>query len=259
MKFFLIIATIFLSTILVDAQEYRPLDTIPFHEFSLDKYYGYVSAFSGNYLLVIGGSIEEEASDYILRDIPNTHFILIDQYKKEVTQYDVWSFPNEIAEQLSSTYMNYFQEDSLLYLVGGYGYSESFNAVITFPSMMVLDVDNIVESLLNAQSTEPYVRQICDKRFAVMDGYLDKVNDSFFVIEGRAAYKIQPRENDSFFYVESFDNQIRTFRIKDDGMNMELLDYQVWTDLDAFYEAFEDLIPSMILDGNDYRFKQWPQ
>ena len=137
---------------------------------------------------------------------------------EEIISAPLSIYPESIRVALSSVKMQYYQDGNTLYIIGGYGYWHDCNCKTTIPSLLVMDVEKTIEALQNAQNPSPFIRQLVDDRLSVMDGFLEKGADTFFLLEGRKAYRLEAKEDDAFFFVSEFNNQVRSFKIMDDGI-----------------------------------------
>ncbi|MEZ5047467.1 MAG: hypothetical protein R2831_10800 [Chitinophagaceae bacterium] len=90
-----------------------------------------------------------------------------------------WSAPLtslsiNLQEQLSATNMQFHQEGSTLYVIGGYGYNTATNARKTFDFLTAIDVTATINAIINNTSFSTYFRQISHPMMAVTGGHLKK-------------------------------------------------------------------------------------
>lgn len=173
--------------------------------------------------LVLGGRI-----DGLHKRQPNSSFDVAGQ-NKELTVVDPitmqkWSasittLPTAIQEQFSSTNMEFYQEGDYLYIIGGYGYSNTSANHITYSYLTVLKVSDVIDAVINGSSFVSYFRQISDAKFAVTGGYLNKIYDKFYLTGGQLfTGRYNPMNQPSF--TQQYTNAIRIFKINDDGVNL---------------------------------------
>ncbi|MBK8495643.1 MAG: hypothetical protein IPL50_11935 [Chitinophagaceae bacterium] len=91
-----------------------------------------------------------------------------------------------IKEQLQSTNMEFVQSGNKLILAGGYGYSNTADDHITYPYLAVLEVDELITSIVNGKNIEKYIVQIKDERMAVTAVVsFAKIADTFLLVGGQ--------------------------------------------------------------------------
>lgn len=248
-----LILTFLLSKL--SAQDLPPMDTLVTEIFSLKDYYGHAAAITEDFLLIIGGQVRTQASPALKKDISNDQIILLDWTTHRAILAPIAVLAHPLAQALAGSNMQYFQEDDLLYIVGGYGYSEECRCWKTHPVLIILEISHTIQALLNNQNPSGHMRYLVDERLAVTDGFLEKAADHFFLLEGRKCYKVESSDDQAFYFVETYDNQVRSFKIGDDGVGLSLEEFIIWTDLEAFFSHFEQLLPETYFGTGDYRFK----
>lgn len=213
---------------------------------TLEQMHGYAVGQYEDYLLVFGGSIRSKVSDNDYQDFPNLDILLIDFNEKRASAYTNGSFEGSLGEQISATGLSYYQNDGTLYLLGGYGYSETHNQFITFPYITVIDVQQTVLALLNGTDPIASFYQLCDDRMAIFDAEMDFNGDEFFLLNGKFAYKLRPFAKDARYVEEKYSEEVRTFKVIKDGKVWQLEGFQTWYDLEALQERYGTLLPEGI-------------
>lgn len=208
---------------------------------------GYAVGQYKDYLLIFGGSIRSKISDNNYQNFPNLDILLIDFDENRASAYTNGSFEGSLGEQISATGLSYYQNDGFLYLLGGYGYSETHNQFITFPYITVINVKQTVLSLLNGVDPVASFYQLCDDRMAIFNAEMDYNGDEFFLLNGKFAYKLRPFADNPHYVEEKYNEEIRTFKISKDGAEWHLEHFETWYDLEAFQEQYGTLIPERIV------------
>ncbi len=179
----------------------------------------------------------------------NKDLIVLDLGGQQVWTAPLTSLPTSIQEQLQSTNMQFYQRDSILYIIGGYGYSATAGDHITFPYLTAIYVDSVVDAIINNKPFDAYFRQVQDTFFQVTGGQLGYL-DSFFYLCGGQIFmgRYNPMNGPSFtqFYVE----EIRKFRIIDDGVNISIADTTVWRDPANLHRRDYNMSPQIFPDGS---------
>lgn len=177
----------------------------------------------------------------------NTTIYLVDPIANTVITQTVLDLPASIQEQLQSTNMQFYQDGSTLYFVGGYGYSNTQEDHITFPGLTAIDLSGLVAAITNEESITPFFEQIIDDAFAVTGGSLGKLEDTFFLVGGhRFDGRYNPMGHPTF--VQAYTNQIRKFRINQEE-GLSIFDYESITDEVNLHRRDYNLVPQIYPDG----------
>jgi len=157
------------------------------------------------------------------------------------------SLPKPIAEQLSSTNIQFFQDGNTLYLLGGYGFSWMREAFVSYPSLTAVDVPELMAAIVNGKKTTAFFRQTEDERMAVTGGALGKIGDRFYLAGGHrfdGAYNpTGPTTGPGFS--QEYTNAVRSFRIQNIGEKPALEAYEVWTDSLEWHRRDYNLVPQI--------------
>lgn len=213
---------------------------------TLEDMHGYAVGQYKDYLLIFGGSIRSKVGEQTYDDFPNLDILLIDFRENRASAFTNGSYEGALGEQISATGLSYHQEGNTLYLLGGYGYSETQNQFITFPYITVIDVRATVLALLNGTDPQASFYQLCDERMAIFDGTMDYNGEEFFLINGKFAYKVHPFAKQAEYVEEAYDQEVRTFKLGKDGQEWYLEEFQTWYDLEAFENIYGSLLPDRI-------------
>lgn len=215
----------------------------------------YVIGEAGGKWLVIGGR-----KDGLHRRQPfaafdeagmNNNVYVLDPVSQTVWSKPLSTLPTLIVEQLQTTNMQFRQRGNTLYITGGYGYSNTAGDHITFPYLTAVDVEGAVAAIINNQSLLPYFRQIQDARLQVTGGYLDLLGDYFYLAGGQkfiGRYNpMGPDHGPGFF--QEYTNEIRRFKIEDDGGTLALAGYEAWRDTQHLHRRDYNMAPQIFPDG----------
>ncbi|HNU58003.1 MAG TPA: hypothetical protein PKN30_15545, partial [Flavobacteriales bacterium] len=207
--------------------------------------------------LLIGGR-----TDGLHRRQPPVSFLAsgnnVNAYVVDPATWQVWSaslnaLPQDLLEQLQSTNMEFEQQGTTLYCIGGYGYSPSNADHVTYAFLSAIDLPGVMDAIRNGTSITPYFRQIADPRMAVTGGQLRKVGDHFNLVGGqRFMGRYNPMGPDfGPGFVQEYTNALRRFIILDDGVDLSIADYWTLVDTVNLHRRDYNLLPQIFPDGQE--------
>jgi hypothetical protein len=157
--------------------------------------------------------------------------------------------PLALREQLQSTNMEFIQNDSLLYLFGGYGYSEQVQDHITFPYLTKVNLPILINALNSNLPLANAFSQTADERLAVTGGRAGIIGNRYFIYGGhRFDGRYNPMNGPSF--VQTYTNALRSFEIHQNGPIPELMEYSEQIDTAKFHRRDFNLVPQILPGGN---------
>jgi hypothetical protein len=214
---------------------------------TLADMYGYAFGMFNGRILVVGGKIKADSSEEFNNSYPNTDIIMVDLPKERAVALSSGSLEGTLAEQMSAYGYSFHQRGNELYVIGGYGYSESQNSFITFPYITAIDLTEATDAIGNAASPVDYFHQYCEEDLAIFDGVLDYNGETYFIINGKRAYKRDPFEDQPRYSEESLQEQVRTFQISGQGDQLKVNEIQIWYDMQALEDYYGPLLPEKIV------------
>ena len=203
--------------------------------------------------LIIGGRLDGIHARQPFNAFPakynNRFMYVVDPQTKQSWSVSTDALATSLREQLQSTNMNFYQDGDSLYIIGGYAFSNSKGDHITFPRLSVLYVPGIVNGILQQLDIRPYFLQIEDERFAVTGGRLGKMENKFYLVGGQ---KFDGRYNPMGHptFVQQYTDQIRSFRIHQEGDRLEVVDYNAVTDAVHLHRRDYNLVPERRPNGD---------
>ncbi len=178
----------------------------------------------------------------------NAEILVIDVVEKKVWAHSVNALPQSLKEQLQSTNMSFYQDDNILYIIGGYAYSPSAGDHVTFPYLTSVNVPAVIQAVMKGEDFKPFIKQASDDFFAISGGQLGKINDVFYLVGGhRFDGRYNPHDNPTF--TQTYSNQIRKFTIEE---NSDLLSFSIdsaITDEVHLRRRDYNLLPQIFPDG----------
>jgi len=180
----------------------------------------------------------------------NKELLVIDPVAKQKWSVSLISLPVAIQEQLSSTNMEFHQEGDYLYIIGGYGFSNTAGDHITYPNLIAVKVPDVIDAIINGTSILPYFRQIADEQFAVTGGYLNKIYETYYITGGqRFDGRYNPMNNPTF--TQEYTNSIRKFTISDNGTDLNVTHLPTITDAENLHRRDYNVIPQIMPNGQE--------
>ncbi len=186
--------------------------------------------------LIIGGRLDglHQRQPFAAFDIAghNTQLIVVDPVAGQRWTAPMTTLSAGLQEQLKSTNMQFHQVGNYLYVTGGYGHSVTQNDHFTFPNLTAIHVEETINAIINGGPITSFFRQISDPKFQVTGGYLEKINNTFYLVGGHkfiGRYNpMGPTSGPGF--IQEYTNAIRRFTITDDGINLTVSHLPEWTD-----------------------------
>jgi hypothetical protein len=174
---------------------------------------------------------------------------MLNEADNTVVSRNLDELPASLREQLQSTNMEFIQNDSLLYLFGGYGYSDQAQDHITFPYLTKVNLPLLLNALNNNIPLNSAFSQVSDERLAITGGRAGKIGNRYFIYGGhRFEGRYNPMNGPSF--VQTYSNALRSFEIQQNGPIPELTDYSEQIDTAKFHRRDFNLVPQIFPGGN---------
>lgn len=216
----------------------------------------YVIGDAGGKWLLLGGRKDglhkRRPFEAFLAADNNTTAYVVDPVTQTVWSQSVAALAPSLASQLQSTNMEFVQRDDTLYIVGGYGYDAAAGDHVTHAFLTAIDVPEAIAAIVAGTPVAPHVRQLADERMAVTGGYLGELDGTFYLAGGQrftGRYNpMGPTHGPGFTQV--YTNEIRRFRITDDGTTLAITDYDAWRDEAALHRRDYNMAPQIFADGH---------
>lgn len=183
----------------------------------------------------------------------NNQLIVIDPVRLQKWSASLSSLPASVQEQLQSTNMQFHQNGKYLYLLGGYGYSATEGTHTTFPFLTAIDVPKLIEAIIANKDFSSYIRQVSDPQFRVTGGRLDQINDVYYLVGGQkfiGRYNPMGPDHGPGF-LQEYTNQIRKFRIDDNGTTIRINHLPGYTDAENLHRRDYNLTPQILPTGEE--------
>ncbi|MCA0348098.1 MAG: hypothetical protein LCH35_02445 [Bacteroidetes bacterium] len=196
--------------------------------------------------LIIGGRVDGIHARQPFNAFPasnnNTNIYVVDINTQQFWTASTNSLSTSIKEQLQASNFNFYQDNSSLYIIGGYAFSATANDHITFDKLTSIDVPNLIDAIINGNPIQSYFKQIQNSNFAITGGQLGKIDDTFYLIGGhRFDGRYNPMNNPTF--TQTYSNQIRKFNIDNSGNQLSISNYETITDAVHLHRRDYNLMP----------------
>ena len=256
MKVIISTILIFASQISVSFAQTNPFDVL-LEPINISDLIGVQSFAYGQYngkLLVVGGRLDglhrrqpfaafDEAGE-------NGNLIVIDPVASQQWTAPLTSLSSNLQEQLSSTNMEFYQSDSILYCLGGYGYNNLAADHITYENLTAINVPLVINAIINGFTFNTFIRQITDSEFAVTGGRLDKIDNTYYLVGGQKfTGEYNPMGGPTF--TQEYTNQIRKFTIDDNGTSISIIHLPSITDAVNLHRRDYNVMPQIMPNGDE--------
>ena len=146
--------------------------------------------------------------------------------------------------------MEFIQEGSFLYVVGGYGYTNATASRKTFASLIAINVPAVINAVINGVAINNFFRQYPDNLFAVTGGQLKKINQTFYLIGGnRFDGNYNPMGGPT--YTQVYTESIRKFKLADDGTNLTITHLPEVIDAANLHRRDYNAVGQILPDGSE--------
>lgn len=160
----------------------------------------------------------------------NNQLIVIDPVARQKWSAPLTSLPVGMQEQLSATNMEFIQEGDFLYLVGGYGYSNTAGDHITY-KLTAVKVSEVITAIINETPSWGIFVRLRMLNLKLPVG-ISKIFDTYYLVGGQ---KFEGRYNPMGpthgpGFSQAYTDQIRKFKINDDGNTLAVSHLSSFTD-----------------------------
>lgn len=173
----------------------------------------------------------------------NDMIYIVDPAANQSWNCSTASLPDYIREPITSTNMQFYLQDSILYMVGGYGWKDSLQDFITWPTLTAINMKGLMNAVQSSQPIQPYFRQISDSAMAICGAHLQKLDSTYYLVFGHRFDGTYNRTDTAGFFVQRYSNEIRKFQISDDGTHLSIYNYTAISDSDNFHRRDYNLLP----------------
>ncbi len=207
--------------------------------------------FSGRWIFVGGrtdGLHQRQPPRSFLASERNDRIWLVDPVSGSVKSAPTSTLPVDLADQLSSTNVEFEHIGTKLYVVGGYGYSRTAGDHATFNAMIIVDLPKLVQEIEKGALTEAPFKRVVDDRLAVTGGGLGVLGDELVLAGGqRFDGRYNPMNGPSF--TQKYTDEVRLYRIDTSGPVARITDYRTYTNAVELHRRDYNFVPMVNRDG----------
>lgn len=178
-------------------------------------------------------------SVYVVDPVSNTQWVA-----------PLTSLPNYVREAISSSNEEFYQADSMLYIVGGYGRCDSLLTNITFPTLTSVNLNILLDRVINGNPVDAAIRQIQDSNLFITGGHLKKIDSTYYLMFGHRFDGMYSKLTGSTLFTQTYSNSIRTFNINDDGTSLSISNYQTLVDTNNFHRRDLNVVEQIFPNGD---------
>lgn len=180
----------------------------------------------------------------------NTNIYVVDVATQQFWSASVNTLATGLKEQLQATNLNFHQEGTTLYIIGGYAFSASANNHITFDKLTTVDVPKTIDAIIAGTSISGYFKQIADPIFQNTGGQLGKIGTEFYLVGGQIfTGRYNPMNNPTF--VQTYISKIQKFTIDNSGTQLSYGNYTQTADAVHLRRRDYNLVPQVFPDGTE--------
>ena len=179
----------------------------------------------------------------------NTDIWMVNPALNQTVLSSADSLPDALREPVESSNMEYYQQDSMLYMVGGYGWRNANNAFYTFPTLTAVNLRKLDQAITTQSSVVPAFRQISDTLLKVCGGQLEKMDSVFYLVFGHSfdgTYNVVDTLGN---FVQRYTRDIRQFQLHDDGTLLSLYHESAVHDSANYRRRDFNLVPQIFPNG----------
>lgn len=177
-------------------------------------------------------------------DNKNTNVYVVDKNSGEIWSAPLDNFPVNLYEPLTSSNIPFYQDGNILYMIGGYGWSNASNDFKTFSTLTKIDLICLQDAVIAQTNLASCFEQIEDPAFAICGGSLKKLNNRFYLVFGHrfdGIYSVQNPGNSIF--TQRYSNAVKSFEI--DAETLGISNLRIQQDSINFHRRDYNLVPQV--------------
>lgn len=175
----------------------------------------------------------------------NDSIYIVDPVANQRWSAPVSVLPDTIREAITTSNMEFYLNDTILYMVGGYGWNEVVQDFITFHTLTAVNIKELMNDVISAQPIESNFRQMRDSSLAVCGAHLAKMDSVYYLVFGHRYDGHYDRIGTLGIATQTYTCEVRKFQIADDGNTLSVYNYQAIRDTANFRRRDYNLIPML--------------
>lgn len=154
-----------------------------------------------------------------------------------------------MRDALQAAFYQFTQNDSMLYITGGYGLLTDSADNFTLPNLIAVNLKQLVDSMQNNNPIAGCFRLLQDSVFRVCGGNMYRTDSIYHLVFGHDFSRSYSVNDTLGFFKQTYSCEIRSFKIIDDGVNLNISNYSAVHDSANFRRRDYNLIPQIFPDG----------
>ena len=153
---------------------------------------------------------------------------------------------------LASSNQESYQQGDRLYAVGGYSSTTDAAGNVnfrTYDTLSSISVAGLMAAVMTQGSAVGSVKQVQDPRFEVTGGDISTIGDRTYLVFGQDFQGGYNGSTGTSNGSQVYTDEIRSFRIIDDGPTLAIADYQAQRDPVNFRRRDGNIVPAVFPDG----------
>jgi hypothetical protein len=168
--------------------------------------------------------------------------------KMQVNVFDVFT-DTLMLNGLRAAFFQYAQNDSMLYITGGYGFTLDSGSYVTHPNLIAVNIKNLEDDMINGLPLAHNFRMIEDSVLKVCGGNMYRMDSTYYLVFGHDFNNLYSVIDTLGFFTQQYTCEIRTFNIHDDGTNLSIANFNAIHDSINFHRRDYNLVPQIFPDG----------
>jgi hypothetical protein len=92
----------------------------------------------------------------------NSNIYIVDPATDQSWSADAFTLSDSIREPITSSNMEFYLNDTMLYMVGGYGWKDAIENFVTWPTLTAINMKGLMQAVISGAPIESYFRQYTD-------------------------------------------------------------------------------------------------
>ncbi len=173
----------------------------------------------------------------------NSNIYIVDPATDQSWSADAFTLPDSIREPITSSNMEFYLNDTMLYMVGGYGWKDAIENFVTWPTLTAINMKGLMQAVISGTPIESYFRQYTDTTLAICGAHLQKMDSTYYLVFGHRFDGYYDRSDTTGFFRQEYSHEIRKFQIADDGSTLGIYNYRAVRDTANFRRRDYNLVP----------------
>lgn len=177
----------------------------------------------------------------------NDSIYVVDPVANTYRSASAQALPGSVFGAICSANMQHVQKDGMLYMIGGYGWVDSIATWRTYPSLVAIDLDCLINAVNSGSVINSCFSQLLDTNMAVSGGEAELIDSTVYLVFGHRFDGFYNRQNAGFN--QRYTEAIRKFNISMSGGVPSVSNYTEISDTGNFHRRDYNLLPQIMPGG----------